>query len=329
MEIKVSIIIPAFNVEAYVERGIESALGQTYENVELVVVDDGSSDGTWDVIERYATDDRVKCARQANSGVSKARNHALSMATGDCAVFLDSDDWLEPDTCEQLVRMQRKHPKMLVAADAYFVTMDGGRERRKAQGTNLAARAFTPDEAICEFGVFSSVHIGSSCYKLFSMDVIEKNHLRFDEYISHTEDGLFVFDYLKCCAGLYYEPIPLWNILERSGSATTSGYTRKMLSSIDAIDQMISRPGNSPDAIAHLEAFRAHEALRVLGLGIDSGDMTEGDRRALLDALADGKVDRARLSGVDKVRLALYPNVPAFLSRAFNGFVAHAKKGGN
>ena len=138
------------------------------------------------------------------------------------------------------------------------------------------------------------MHIGSSCYKLFSMDIIEKNHLRFDEYISHTEDGLFVFDYLKCCAGLYYEPIPLWNILERSGSATTSGYTRKMLSSIDAIDQMISRPGNSPDAIAHLEAFRAHEALRVLGLGIDSGDMTEGDRRALHDALADGKVDRAR-----------------------------------
>ncbi|CAK7043680.1 MAG: hypothetical protein PEGG_01836 [Paraeggerthella hongkongensis] len=329
MQDKVSIIIPAFNVEAYVERGIESALGQTYENVELVVVDDGSRDGTWSVIERYASDNRVKCARQVNSGVSKARNHALDMATGDHAVFLDSDDWLELDACEQLVRMQREHPNMLVAADAYFVTMNGGRESRKAQGTNLAARAFTPDEAIREFGVFNSVHIGSSCYKLFSMDVIEKNHLRFDENISHTEDGLFVFDYLKGCAGLYYEPIPLWNILERPGSATTSGYTRKMLSSLDAIDQMISRPGSSPDAIAHLEAFRAHEALRVLGLGIDSGDMTEGDRRALLDALADGKVDRARLSGVDKVRLALYPNAPAFLSRAFNGFAAHAKKGGN
>ena len=58
MQDKVSVIIPAFNVEAYVGRGIESALGQTYENVEIVVVDDGSSDGTWGVIERYASDNR-------------------------------------------------------------------------------------------------------------------------------------------------------------------------------------------------------------------------------------------------------------------------------
>ena len=327
MQDKVSIIIPAFNVEAYIERGIESALRQTYENIELVVVDDGSSDGTWSIIRRYATDERVKCARQANSGVSKARNHALDLATGDYVVFLDSDDWLELDTCEQLIRMQRVHPGMLIAVDAYFVTANVGREDREAQGTDLAPRALTPDEAIREFGVFNSVHIGSSCYKLFSMDVIKKEHLKFDETISHTEDGLFVFNYLKGCKGLYYEPTPLWNILERPGSATTSGYTRKMLSSLDAIDQMISRTGNSPDAVAHLEAFRAHEALRILGLGIDSCDMTESDRRTLLDVLADGRVDRARLSSVDKVRLALYPSAPAFLSRAFNSFVAHTKKG--
>lgn len=327
MQDKVSIIIPAFNVKAYIERAIESALGQTYENIELVIVDDGSSDGTWDIIERYGSDDRVKCARQANFGVSKARNRALDLATGDHVVFLDSDDWLELDTCEQLIRMQRMHPGMLIAADTYLVTMNGGQENREAQGTDLAPRLLTPDEAIREFGVPNSVHIGWASDKLFSMDVIEREHLRFDEAISHGEDGLFVFDYLKGCEGLYYEPILLWNALERPGSATRSGYTSKMLSALDAVDQMISRAGNSPDAVAHLVAYRAGRALGILRLGMASGDMTEGDRRTLLGALGIDKIDRARLSACDRVRLALYPNAPAPISRAFDSIVAHVKKG--
>ena len=287
MQDKVSIIIPAYNVESYIRRGIETSLGQSYGNIELVIVDDGSSDGTWGVIESYSGDARVKSARQANAGVSKARNRALDMATGDYVVFLDSDDWLELDACEQLIRMQRAHPGLLIAADAYFVTIDNGREIREAQGKGLSPRKLDANGAILEFGVFNSIHIGSSCYKLFSMDAVERERLRFDETISHTEDGLFVFDYLKGCEGIYYEPIPLWNILERPGSATTSGYSRKMLSSIDAITPMLSRPGDSPEAIAHLKAFRTHEVLRILGQGIDSGDMTNADRRALLLALEE------------------------------------------
>ena len=328
MQDKISIIIPAYNVESYIGRGIESSLGQSYGNIELVIIDDGSSDGTWNVIERYSGDARVKSARQANAGVSKARNHALDIATGDYAVFLDSDDWLELNTCEQLLRMQRAHPNLLIAADAFFVTMDNGRETREAQGRGLSPRKLNINDTILEFGVFNSIHIGSSCYKLFSMEAIRNRRLRFDESISHTEDGLFVFDYLKCCDGLYYEPLPLWNILERPNSATTSGYSSKMLSSIDAIDQMIDRPGSTPEGLAHLEAFRMHEALRILGLGIDSGEMARDDRKALLDVLR-GETGRADLSSVDKVRLALYPNVPDWISRAFNGLVKRMKRSGN
>lgn len=328
MQDKISVVIPAYNVESYIARGIESSLGQSYGNIELVIVDDGSSDGTWNVVERYLGDARVKSARQVNTGVSRARNHALDMATGDYVMFLDSDDWLEPDTCEQLLRMQRAHPNLLIAADAYFVTMDNGHEIREAQGRGLSPRKLSIDDAILEFGVFNSIHIGSSCYKLFSMEAIRNHGLRFDESISHTEDGLFVFDYLKCCKGLYYEPLPLWNILERPNSATTGGYSSKMLSSIDAIDQMIAYPGNTSEGLAHLEAFRMHEALRILGLGIDSGEMICDDRKALIDALR--RVDRrADLSSADRIRLALYPNAPDWISRMFNGLVKCMKRGGN
>ena len=328
MQDKISIIIPAYNVESYIGRGIESSLGQSYGNIELVIVDDGSTDGTWSVIDRYSGDARVKSARQANAGVSKARNHALDLATGDYAVFLDSDDWLELDACEQLLRMQQAYPNLLIAADAYFVTMDNGCEIREAQGRGLSPKKMNVNDAIFQFGVYNSIHIGSSCYKLFSMEAIRDRRLRFDENISHTEDGLFVFDYLKCCDGLYYEPLPLWNILERPSSATTSGYGSKMLSSIDAIDQMIARPGNTLEGLAHLEAFRMHEALRILGLGIDSGEITHDDRKMLLAVLRGG-ANRADLSGVDKVRLTLYPNAPDWISRAFNGIVRRVKRGGS
>lgn len=327
MHDKVSIIIPAYNVESYIGRGIKSSLAQSHGNIELVIVDDGSTDGTWNVIERYSGDARVKSAKQANSGVSSARNHALDMATGDYVVFLDSDDWLELDTCEQLLRMRKAHPDLLIAADAYFVNMDGGQEKREASSTGSSSKTLNSDEAILEFGVFNSVHIGSSCYKLFSMEAIRNRGLRFDESISHTEDGLFVFDYLKGCKGLYYEPLPLWNILERPGSATLSGYSDKMLSSIDAIDRMISRPGNTPEGLMHLETFRMHEALRILGLGIDSGEMTVEDRKMLLSVL-QSKTGRASLSGVDKLRLALYPNAPRWVSRGFNSLIKRLKKGG-
>lgn len=328
MQGKVSIIIPAYNAESYIKRGIESSLRQSYRNIELVIVDDGSSDGTWNVIERYLSDARIRSARQSNAGVSRARNHALDLATGQYCIFLDSDDWLELETCEQLLRMQQLHPNRLIASDAFFVTTDNGYEKREAQGMGQSSKILTANEAVFEFGVYNSIHIGSSCYKLYSMETIRKHALRFNEYISHTEDGLFVFDYLKSCDGLYYEPLPLWNILEHSGSATRSGYTSKLLSSIDAIDQMIARQGNTAEGLSHLRTFRLHEALRILGLGIDSGRMTGEDRKSLMDVLQD-KAGRTNLSHVDKVRLALYPNAPDQVSRAFNSLVRRMRRNGN
>lgn len=230
MKGKVSIIIPAFNVENYIGRGVSSALSQTYEDIEVVVVDDGSSDGTWSVLQTYSADSRVVLSRQENSGVSRARNHALNLATGDYVIFLDSDDWLEPEACEQMMRMQSLKPGALIAADANFVSVVNGLEVCGNQIADMSIEDLSSDAAILRFGVYNSIHIGSFCYKLFSRELIERCGIRFDERIAHTEDGLFVFNYLKECRGLHYEPLALWNILDRPGSATTSGFNHSLLS---------------------------------------------------------------------------------------------------
>ena len=325
MEGKVSIIIPAYNVENYIGRGVSSALSQTYEDIEVVVVDDGSSDGTWSALQTYSADSRVVLSRQENSGVSRARNHALNLATGDYVIFLDSDDWLEPEACEQLTRMLSLRPGMLIAADANFVSIVNGTEVCSNQILDMTAEDLSSDEAILRFGVFNSIHIGSSCYKLFSREVIERCGLRFDEQIAHTEDGLFVFNYLKECRGLHYEPLALWNILDRPGSATTSGFHHSLLSSLDAIDQMIAYPENSSEIIDHLRLFKVHEALRILGMGIDSGQMSSNEEVRLINAIKYTECDCSRLSRVDKVRRTIYLNVPQFASKVFNSTLRAVK----
>lgn len=100
----VSILIPAYNVEKYIERSLESALNQTYKNIEVVVVDDGSTDGTAEIIKKYQSDRRVKYVYQNNKGLASARNTAMKNAEGEYFAMLDADDVFLPEKIEYQIR---------------------------------------------------------------------------------------------------------------------------------------------------------------------------------------------------------------------------------
>lgn len=105
MESKVSVIVPVFRVEAYLPTCVDSILGQTYRNIELILVDDGSDDGCPAMCDAYAAADaRVRCIHKQNGGQAFARRDGVAVATGDYFLFADSDDWLEPDAIERFVR---------------------------------------------------------------------------------------------------------------------------------------------------------------------------------------------------------------------------------
>ena len=103
MESKVSVIVPVFRVEAYLPTCVDSILGQTYRNIELILVDDGSDDGCPAMCDA-AADARVRCIHKQNGGQAFARRDGVAVATGDYFLFADSDDWLEPDAIERFVR---------------------------------------------------------------------------------------------------------------------------------------------------------------------------------------------------------------------------------
>lgn len=103
MEPKISVIIPIYNVENYLEKCIESVINQTYKNLEIILVNDGSTDGCKEICDRYkASDKRIKVIHKKNGGISDARNWGIDNATGDYIAFLDSDDWIDLGLYENL-----------------------------------------------------------------------------------------------------------------------------------------------------------------------------------------------------------------------------------
>lgn len=100
---KISVIIPIYGVEKYIRQCLESVINQTYKNLEIIIVNDGTKDNSMTIVEEYLSDERIKIINKENGGISSARNAGLDIATGEYISFVDSDDWLELDLYERLM----------------------------------------------------------------------------------------------------------------------------------------------------------------------------------------------------------------------------------
>lgn len=119
----VSVIVPVYNVERYVAAALDSVVNQTYGNLDIIVIDDGSRDSSGEICERYGSDERVRVVRQSNKGLSAARNAGLDMMRGDLVVFLDSDDAYRPDYVEKMVEVKlRESPELAVCGFLSYET---------------------------------------------------------------------------------------------------------------------------------------------------------------------------------------------------------------
>ncbi|MRH42698.1 glycosyltransferase [Aquibacillus halophilus] len=122
---KVSIIVPIYKVEKYIHRCIESILHQTYSNLEIILIDDGSPDNCGEIVDQYAEqDDRIKVLHKKNGGLSDARNHGMKLVTGEFTMFVDSDDWLETLMIERQVNYCVKYRADAVQSAFYYAYDD-------------------------------------------------------------------------------------------------------------------------------------------------------------------------------------------------------------
>ena len=110
MDSLISIIVPVYNTENYLEKCLYSLVNQTYKNIEIIIIDDGSTDNSMNIIQKFVlADNRVKVISQKNQGLSGARNTGMNNANGDYIMFIDSDDWIEIDTCEKAINASEKY----------------------------------------------------------------------------------------------------------------------------------------------------------------------------------------------------------------------------
>lgn len=240
----VSIIIPAYNTGEYIHRAIESSLRQTHENIEVIVVDDGSKDNTLEVAQSYAEkDSRVRVFHKENGGVSSARNLGIREARGEYIVFLDSDDWLEDNAIEYLLDMQMKYPDKLIVGAIYNVIYDEGqkiffRVSRERNSEILGSVS----EIIYAFS--SMKFLISVWAKIYKRDIISGYHLKFKEGIHYGEDQLFNFEYINNVKSAFVIGKPLFYILERPYKGI---YTEQKENKEDWIPLIASNTQNTPE----------------------------------------------------------------------------------
>ena len=191
---KVSIIVPVYNGEARVRRCAESILAQDYPALELILVDDGSRDGSYErMCELARADARVRAIHKENGGVSSARNRGLAEATGRYVQFADVDDWLPMDATKLLVRELEATGAALAVGDFYRV-VDGNVSRKGSipNGGVLSRRDYADAMLLSP----ADLYYGVLWNKLYRRELIERFALRMDESIQYSEDMIFNLEYL-------------------------------------------------------------------------------------------------------------------------------------
>ncbi|MFT7861088.1 MAG: glycosyltransferase family 2 protein [Sulfurimonas sp.] len=181
--VKVSIIIPAYNAEAYIERCLKSATNQTLKEIEVIIINDGSTDRTHEIIEELShKDNRIIILNKQNEGVSVARNRGVEIAKGEYIQFLDADDWIEPTACEKMYNFAKKEHLDIVVSDFFKDDDHGNIKLRK--DLNQEKKIYSNKEYLSNLFIFESY--GYVWNKLFSRKLYKD--IIFPEDISLGED---------------------------------------------------------------------------------------------------------------------------------------------
>ncbi|AQQ52393.1 glycosyltransferase family 2 protein [Planococcus lenghuensis] len=220
---RVSVIVPVYNAEAHLHYSVASILKQTYKNIELILINDGSADDSGRLCENYAEKDtRVKVIHQANAGPSAARNAGLEAATGTYIQFADSDDFLEPEMTEKLVRAMRSDTQLVICG--YKDVLWNGSDIICLKSSSFKkAGTYRKFELLPWFGeLFKDYYIHFNWNKLYDAALIRDMGIVFDQEIIRGEDLLFNLNYLDRCHGINILPEALYNYSHSNDQSITS-----------------------------------------------------------------------------------------------------------
>lgn len=214
---KISVVVPVYNNEKYLKKSIQSILNQTFTDVEIILVDDGSTDSSGDICDEFVEkDSRCKVLHQNNAGVCAARNAGMMVAAGQYIAFIDSDDWVEPEYLDGLVKNMEPNGVSVcgfVLDDAIPIYCN---EYEKLNSAEF------------QISVFSSNGVKGMIWgRLFDRNIILRNNIRFKDEIAICEDELFNIEYSKYITEAIINKSCLYHYRTNPDGALMGRYRRK------------------------------------------------------------------------------------------------------
>lgn len=293
----VSIIVPVYNVEQYLPQCLDSIVNQTYKNLEIICVNDGSEDSSADILNRYAEQDsRFVIINKENEGVSVARNKALEAVSGEYIMFVDSDDWIDVNTCEIAVgkavetsadvvmwsyisESKNRSDKKIIFDDEFIFDDTRVKQilRRRFIGISGSELAH-PEQADSLCPVWG---------KMYKSNIILESNVKFIDLdiIGTYEDGLFNMEVFKYVHKAVYLPVNLYHYRRTNSESQTAKYRPRLFEQLlrlfDIMHNYITE-NNLPQEYENALSNRI--ALSILGLGLNilSSDLSAKKKKKLI-----------------------------------------------
>lgn len=239
---RISVVLPIYNVQNYLEQCVQSLIEQTYKDIEILLVDDGSTDKSGEICDKLATkDDRITVFHKENGGTHTARNLGIQKASGEYVMFLDPDDWLDTDTFEKLAaKIQESTPDVI----RFNYVREFEDRSVKKENTFLEQKVYEGQECkkVCRqtVGLIGEElknpenfnFLASACFSLYKREMILKNNLEFFNIrkIATFSDGLFNISFLLKANKFQYVDECFYHYRKFTSGAATSKYREDFLS---------------------------------------------------------------------------------------------------
>lgn len=276
----ISIIVPIYNVEKYLPKCLDSVINQTYENLEIICVIDGSPDNSLQICMEYAEKDkRIIVIEQENQGLSGARNTGIATATGDYIIFVDADDWIELDTCEKALKSMEQFDSDVVIW-SYVREFSGSSKPKDI--FKMESRGFSEEETKgvyrCFFGLFeeelsipeNADSIVTVWGKLYKRYVVEKIEFVDSKILATSEDLLFNIYAFSRVRKISYINERLNHYRKDNGDSITSNYNHNLFDHWQFLfDEMISVIEKNHLDGDFMTALNNRIALSIIGLGLN------------------------------------------------------------
>lgn len=263
---RVSVIVPIYNVETYLPKCLDSLVAQTYADIEIIAVDDGSTDGSASILDDYAARyPRIRAVHIANGGVSHARNVGLDLATGEYIGFVDSDDWVDIDMYELMVTAMTDDVDMASAG----TIVEGPNGTYTHFSIQAESRLFSREAALLEmFTTESPILLGAGVVdKLYRRRLIDSDNgrVRFSANILSGEDALFTWEAMRWCRQVALVPSYGYHNYEREESMVRNPLTPGYLTLWAAEKQLYDYARAESVELQTLTAARAFRSAVAMG----------------------------------------------------------------